>query len=60
MAVPRHKKSKAAKRKRRTHLVLRAATTGECPQCHAKKLPHRICGNCGYYKDIQKIEVQST
>ena len=21
----------------------------ECPQCHEKKLPHRICLKCGYY-----------
>ena len=22
----------------------------ECPQCKQAKLPHRVCGNCGYYK----------
>lgn len=21
----------------------------DCPNCHQKKLPHRICENCGYY-----------
>jgi len=21
----------------------------ECPNCHQKKLPHRICTNCGHY-----------
>jgi large subunit ribosomal protein L32 len=21
----------------------------ECPQCHERKLPHRVCPKCGYY-----------
>jgi large subunit ribosomal protein L32 len=30
----------------------------ECPNCHQKKLPHRICENCGYYdgKNVLNIE----
>jgi large subunit ribosomal protein L32 len=23
----------------------------ECPKCHSPKLPHRVCPNCGNYKD---------
>lgn len=23
----------------------------ECPKCHSPKLPHRVCPNCGMYKD---------
>ena len=30
----------------------------ECPQCHQPKLPHRVCGNCGYYAGRQAVEVE--
>jgi large subunit ribosomal protein L32 len=26
-----------------------------CPQCGAAKLPHYVCGNCGYYKGREII-----
>ena len=29
----------------------------ECPQCHEKKLAHRVCKNCGYYKGVQVIDM---
>ena len=29
----------------------------ECPQCKAKKLPHRVCLACGYYRGVQVVEV---
>ena len=52
MAVPKRRTSKARKRKR--HAVWKKIDTPslvECPQCHELKLPHRVCGSCGYYKD---------
>ena len=29
----------------------------ECPNCHQKKMPHRVCQNCGHYngKDVLNI-----
>ena len=30
----------------------------ECPQCHQPKIPHRVCGNCGYYAGRQAVEVE--
>jgi large subunit ribosomal protein L32 len=27
-----------------------------CPQCGEVKLPHRVCPNCGYYRDREVIE----
>ena len=50
MALPKHKISKARKRKRRSHLSLSAAGTAVCPNCKRHKQPHHICGHCGYYK----------
>ena len=50
MALPKRRISKARKRLRRTHYKLQAPGLIECPQCREVKLPHRICGNCGFYK----------
>lgn len=29
----------------------------ECPQCHEKKLSHRVCKHCGYYNGVQVIDM---
>ena len=29
-----------------------------CPRCGAAKLPHVVCGNCGWYHGRQAIEVE--
>ena len=50
MALPKRKISKARKRKRRTHDKLSKPGLVTCPQCRESKLPHRVCGYCGYYK----------
>jgi large subunit ribosomal protein L32 len=31
-------------------------TLAECPNCHEKKLPHRACLKCGYYKGREVID----
>ena len=33
-------------------------TSGICPNCGAKMLPHRACAACGYYKGKQVLEVK--
>lgn len=57
MAVPKRKTSKARKRKRRTHWKLTAPNLVECPQCHAPKVPHRVCRECGHYKGKEVVSV---
>ncbi|NLY30323.1 MAG: 50S ribosomal protein L32 [Firmicutes bacterium] len=59
MAVPKRRQAKARTRKRRANWKLAAVGTVECPQCHEPRLPHRVCGNCGYYKGRQVIEVSA-
>ena len=50
MAVPKRKVSKARRDKRRSSVwKLDAPALVECPLCHEKKAPHRICPSCGYY-----------
>ncbi len=58
MAVPKNKVSKARRDKRRANWKLTAPNLVECPQCHALKLPHRVCPNCGQYKGKEVIKVE--
>ncbi len=56
MAVPKYKKGRAATHHRRSaNMKLNAPARSVCPQCGAVKLPHRVCPNCGYYKDREVI-----
>ncbi len=56
MAVPKRKVSKARRDKRRSQVwKLSAPAFSRCPQCGELKLPHRVCGNCGYYKGKEVI-----
>ena len=50
MALPKRRHSVTRGRLRRTHWKLDKVGLMECPQCKQAKLPHRVCGNCGYYK----------
>ncbi|MBN2711802.1 MAG: 50S ribosomal protein L32 [Planctomycetes bacterium] len=58
MAVPRHKTSKSKKGQRRSHHAMVAPQRSVCPRCNSEKLPHRVCGNCGFYKGERKLEVE--
>jgi len=56
MAVPRNRHSNARKKKKRSHMAKKDINTTSCSSCHMKKLPHRICPFCGFYKDKKVIE----
>jgi large subunit ribosomal protein L32 len=58
MAVPKKKQSKTRSRKRAANWKATASPYGECPQCRQPKLPHIVCGNCGYFAGRQAIEVE--
>ncbi|MDP4146992.1 MAG: 50S ribosomal protein L32, partial [Bacillota bacterium] len=30
----------------------------ECPNCHEMKLAHRVCKNCGFYRDKEVVAVE--
>ncbi len=58
MAVPKRKTSKARRDKRRaSNIKMTAPNIIKCPQCHEPKMPHRVCGDCGYYGDREVIKV---
>lgn len=58
MGVPKRKVSRARQGDRRSHLAISTPTLVECSHCHAPKLPHHVCPNCGYYNGRQAIEVK--
>ena len=55
MAHPKSKISKQRKRKRRTHYKMTAPNVGNCPNCGAPKLSHRVCDECGHYRGVVAI-----
>lgn len=59
MAVPKQRKGRMSTRIRRsTHDRIDAPARSVCPQCGEAKLPHRVCPNCGYYKNREVIETE--
>ena len=56
MATPKRRHSKARKKKRRAHDALQRVGTSVCPNCGVRKLPHRVCHECGTYKDREVVE----
>ena len=53
MPNPKRRHSKTRTAKRRTHDALTQVTTSLCAQCKELTAPHRVCWNCGYYRDRQ-------
>lgn len=47
--------SKTRKLKRRTHYKIQAPGMSICTNCGEMKLSHRVCPNCGYYKNKEVI-----
>ncbi|GEM46555.1 50S ribosomal protein L32 [Deinococcus cellulosilyticus] len=55
--VPKKKTSKSKRDMRRSHHALVVPNLVECPNCHAKKLQHHVCNECGYYDGKQVLSV---
>jgi large subunit ribosomal protein L32 len=60
MGVPKRKVAHARQGERRAHLAISLPELVECPHCHEPKLPHRVCGACGWYQGRQAIEIKAT
>lgn len=58
MAVPKRKTSKRRKRMRRSHHSAAGLALQACPRCGSQRIPHRICGSCGYYGGKKRLEVE--
>ena len=59
MAVPKQRKGRMSTRIRRSmNDRIDAPARSVCPQCGEVKLPHRVCPNCGYYKNREVLETE--
>ena len=58
MPVPKQKTTASKRDSRRAQHKIKAVGTSICPQCHATKLPHRVCPNCGFYKGTEVVETE--
>ena len=59
MACPKRKVSKARRNERRANKKLTAPSVGKCSHCGQPKLPHIVCKNCGFYNDVQVVQVKT-
>jgi large subunit ribosomal protein L32 len=56
MAVPKRKLSKRRTRMRgAANLVIDGPTLRPCGRCGTVAPPHRVCPNCGHYRDREVI-----
>lgn len=57
MPMPKYKTSKRRSRNRRAaaYYNMKEVQLSVCPNCGEKKLPHRVCGACGYYNGKQVL-----
>ena len=58
MPNPKRRHSKQRTAKRRSHDFLTPLSLSECPHCHERKLPHRVCRKCGQYKGREVLAVK--
>ncbi|HZT74829.1 MAG TPA: 50S ribosomal protein L32 [Terriglobales bacterium] len=58
MPNPKRRHSHQRTQTRRAHHHLQTPSLAECPNCHERKLPHRACPHCGYYRDREIFEVK--
>lgn len=57
--VNRMRSTKSKQGHRRGHHKVTASSTFKCEHCQEPKLPHRMCGNCGYYRGRQVVDKHS-
>ena len=61
MAVPKRKTGRARTHARRSENdKIAAPSRSLCPECGEVKLPHRVCPNCGHYRDREVIKLLSS
>jgi len=57
--LPKRRHSHGRTHRRRAQDALTRLNLVECPKCHNVMLPHRVCANCGSYRNAQVFEVES-
>lgn len=57
--VVRMRHTRAHTGNRRSHHALTAPRLSSCSKCGEKKVNHRVCLNCGTYKDREVLDVMA-
>lgn len=58
--LPVARTSKSRKGMRRAHHALVGVASSRCPNCGKSRLPHRMCGNCGYVNRNLSLDLEET
>ena len=58
MAEPKKRHTSTRSGNRRSHLEVKTQSLAVCTQCKKPVIPHRICGNCGFYKGQDILELE--
>jgi large subunit ribosomal protein L32 len=56
--LPKKKVSRGRRDRRRAHHALKSRNLVQCSNCGESRLPHHVCGNCGFYQGREIIEVE--
>ena len=59
MATPSRKVSRSKRDHRRGHIKIKEPALSECTNCGALIRPHRVCPECGFYKGVEVLEVDT-
>ncbi|MCH7697986.1 MAG: 50S ribosomal protein L32 [Chloroflexi bacterium] len=55
--LPKKKTPRSKRGTRRSQLHIKAPALTECQHCHAPRMPHHVCPECGYYKGREAVLV---
>lgn len=58
MAHPSDKTTRSKRGMRRSHDALKNPAVATCSNCGSVVRPHRVCGECGYYKGREVVSKQ--
>jgi len=56
--LPKRKTSRTRRDRRRSHHALKAKNLVQCSNCNEMRLPHRVCPNCGHYKNREVVIIE--
>ncbi len=56
-AVPKRRHTASKRDLRRMHVRLKKPETAVCSKCNSPVLSHKVCPNCGFYKNREVINV---
>lgn len=59
MAVPRNRMSNARKNSKRAHHAKVKQHPAACPRCGTAKVPHAMCGSCGWYNNREIVAIKA-